>query len=103
MLSTSDLYEFKMSLFDNGEPEEFLLFMRNFNTALAASGILEAGAKIQYLPTLVRREALHHFDLLSDDVESTKTFNINDIIKGLAQYFPPVNSPYIKSAPCTVE
>ena len=52
-LYTSDLYEFKMSLFDNGEPGEFLLFVINFNMTLAASGTLEAGAKYQYLHTLV--------------------------------------------------
>ena len=46
-LSTSDLYEFKMSLFDNGDLEEFLLFVRNFNTTLVASGTLEADAKFQ--------------------------------------------------------
>ena len=52
-LPTSDLYEFKMSLLDNGKPE-FFLFVRNSNMTLAASGTLEAGAKHQYLCTLVR-------------------------------------------------
>ena len=66
--STSDLYEFKMYFFDNGDPEEFLLFMHNLNMTLSASGTLEAGAKIQYLRTLVRREALHQFDSFSADV-----------------------------------
>ena len=46
-LPTSDLYEFKMSLFYNGYPEEFLLFVHNFNMTLAASGTLEAGVKYQ--------------------------------------------------------
>ena len=68
MSPTSDLYEFKMSLFDNGEPEEFLLFVRNFNMTLSLSGMLEEGAKYQYLHTLVRGEALHQFGLLSADV-----------------------------------
>ena len=89
--STSDLYDFKMSLFDNGNPEEFLLFVRDFNMTLAASGALEVGAKIQYLRTLVRREALHQFELLSYEVESTQTLNVDEIIKGLVHYFPPVN------------
>ena len=31
MSQKSDLYEFKSALFDNGDPEEFLLFIRNFN------------------------------------------------------------------------
>ena len=41
MSSTLDLYEFRMSLFDNVETEEFLLFVLNFNMTLAASGTLE--------------------------------------------------------------
>ena len=38
---TSDLYEFRMSLFGHGDPEEFLLFVRNFQTDLAATGTLK--------------------------------------------------------------
>ena len=45
--STSELYYFKMSLFEKGDPGEFLLLVRNFNMNLAASGMLEAGAKNQ--------------------------------------------------------
>ena len=45
--STSDLYEFKMSLFDNVKPEEFLFFVSYFNTTLAVSGKLEIGAEIK--------------------------------------------------------
>ena len=41
----SDLYEFMMDLFDNGDPEKFLLFMQNLNTTLVASGMLVTGAK----------------------------------------------------------
>ena len=52
--ATSDLYDFKMYLFDNGDPEEFLLFMQNFNTTLAASETLMTGAKIQYFCNIVR-------------------------------------------------
>ena len=51
--STSDLYEFKMSLFDHGEPEEFLLFIRNFNMNIEATGTLETDEKIHYLRTLL--------------------------------------------------
>ena len=48
------LYELKMSLFDNGGPEEFLLFVSYFNMTLVASGALEAGIKYQYLCTILR-------------------------------------------------
>ena len=65
--STSDLYEFRMSLFDYVEPEEFLLFMQNFPMNLAATGMLEMEAKVQYICVLVRGEALRHFDLVSSD------------------------------------
>ena len=44
---TSDLYEFKMSLFDNGDPEDYLSLMKNFNMTLVVSGTLETGAKVQ--------------------------------------------------------
>ena len=30
MTEKLDLYEFKMALFDNGDPEELFLFVRNF-------------------------------------------------------------------------
>ena len=46
-------YEFKMDLFDNSEPEEFLFFIRNFNMTLYSSVILKVGVNIQYLLTLV--------------------------------------------------
>ena len=52
--ATSELYEFNIALFDNGNPEEFLLFMKNFNTNIAASGTLATGVKIQYLCTIFR-------------------------------------------------
>ena len=43
----SYLNEFIMALFDNGEPEEFLLFIRNFNVNLKVSGTIVSGVKIQ--------------------------------------------------------
>ena len=43
------MYEFKMALFDNGKPEEFLLFMRNLN----ASGMLTVNENLQYLRNIL--------------------------------------------------
>ena len=42
-----EIHEFKMALFDNGEPEEFLLFIRNLKMTLEASGTIKSDAKIQ--------------------------------------------------------
>ena len=58
---------------------------------LAASVTVVTGAKYQYLHTLVRGEALRQFDSLSAEVEGTKTLNVDYIIRGLSQYFFPVN------------
>ena len=81
-----------MSLFYNGELEEYLLFDCYFNMTLAASGTLEAGAKSQYLRTLVLGEALCQLYLLYADVAGIETPNYDYIIRGLAQYYRPVNS-----------
>ena len=87
---TSDLYEFRMSLVDHGEPEEFLLFVQKFQTTLAASGNIEMEAKVKYLCTLVHGEVLRQFDLVSADVKNTGTQSYVDyLLKGLAWYPPP--------------
>ena len=79
--STLDLYEFKMSLFDHGEPEEFLLL------TLVVTGMQEMDSKLWYICALGRGQALHQFDLLSPDVENIQTLNADYYIKGLALYF----------------
>ena len=73
MSITSELYEFRMSLFDHGEPDEFLLLIWNSKMTLAATETLDMDAKVQYLCTLFRGEALRKFDLMSTDVENTDT------------------------------
>ena len=50
----SDLYKLKMALFDNGDSEEFLLFIRDFNMNIEASGTLMARTNIQYLHMILR-------------------------------------------------
>ena len=97
--SMSYLYEFKISLFEHGDPEKFLLFIRDFNMTLVATETLEMDAKIWYLCTLVRGEALLQFDLLSADVENTETLNVDNCIK-LSVVFFPVN--YISKQKCSM-
>ena len=97
----SDLYELKMYLFDNGELEEFLLLIRNFNMTLKASGTILDGTKIQYLRTLVHGE-LCQFDTLFDEVGSTTSENLTYIIFGLGTYFPLLISCQKKKR-CAVE
>ena len=85
--STSDIYEFKMTLFDHSDPEEFMLLLYEFSMTLATTGALEMDAKIQYLYTPIHGEGLRQFGFLSADVEDTETPNVDYYIKGLASYF----------------
>ena len=83
--STLDIYEFRMSLFKHGKPEELLLFLQIFQMTLAATGTLDTEAKVQYLCTLFHGEALNQFDLMSADVKDTETpLDVDYILKGLA-------------------
>ena len=72
----SDLYEFKMALFDNGDMEEFFLFVRKFNMTLVVSGTLVMVTKVHYIHTLVHGESLYQFDMLSYDVEVTDSLTV---------------------------
>ena len=76
-------YELKTSLFDNGDADKFLLFIRNLNMTIEAPGAFKAGAKIQYLITLVHGEALPQFDALYAEVGSATLENLTSIILGL--------------------
>ena len=90
--STSYPYEFNISLYYNGEPETFFLFVINFNMTIAESGTLEAAVKVQYIRTLVIREALRQFDSLSVDLEIVNLITVKNITKGLPLYFLTVDS-----------
>ena len=81
----SDLYEFKMPLFDNGKPEGFLFFIWEFNMTLEASVMLKSGTKIQYLCTLVHGEELCPVDTLSSEAGSSNPENLTYIILGLGK------------------
>ena len=79
----SDLYDLKTALFDNGDPEEFFLFICNFQIFLEASGTLTARKNIQYLCMILRGEALRQLDMFYVEVGSTAIANLNLIILGL--------------------
>ena len=49
-----DFYKFKMALFYNGEPEDFLLFVWNFKMTINAPVTLADNTKLQYISTILR-------------------------------------------------
>ena len=55
----SDLYEFKMALSENGNSEEFLLFVHNFNMTLEASETLAPDANTLYIRAVFCGLVLH--------------------------------------------
>ena len=89
-----DIYEFKMALFDNGEFDEFLLFMQNSNMMLNESWMLTDNKKLQYIRTIIRGQALHQLDTLCGQVGSTTMSHLNHLVLGLGTYFPPMNTLY---------
>ena len=99
----SGLYEFKIALFLNGNQEKNLLFVRNSNITLKDSGTLDPAAKVQCFCTLVHREVLQKFYLLSAEVESTKYLTVEVIILGLGFYFFLLIFYRRKSAQCAAE
>ena len=72
-----------MDFFENRDPEELLLLMKNLNMTLAASVTLVMGTKIQYFHTLVCGKSLRHFYLLSDDVKCANPLTVKHIILGI--------------------
>ena len=95
------LYDFKMSFFDHGNPEEFVLFVYNFKITLVSTRIQDMDAKIKYLCMLVHLEVLHQFGLSSADVENMNTLSVDYYFKGLSLHYPPVN--LLKKAQCAAE
>ena len=73
----SDLFEFKIALSDNSDPEEFLLFLRNFQMNPEALETLTNSVKIHYLRMLLRGKALQQMGTLSVEVGSTTISHSN--------------------------
>ena len=82
-----DIYGFKLALFDNGDPEEFLLFVRNFQITLEASVLLTSSANIKSICMLLYVEALHQLGTLSVELVCTTMTHVNRIILVLGTYF----------------
>ena len=82
-----DMYEFKISLFDNGNSWESLLFVQNFNIMLEAAGTLGSNSKIQYFRTLLRGELLTKFNTLCLKIGMMIVTHLNQVILGLVMYY----------------
>ena len=57
-----ETYEVKLALFKNGEPEELLIFIRDFRKTLKYMRLIKNIRLSQYLHTLLQGQALLKFD-----------------------------------------
>ena len=86
------MYEFKIDLFDNSEPEEFLFFVQKFKITLEDFRMLADNANLKYICTVLRGKAICLFDTLFVQVGSTTTTHLNQVLFGLGTYFFHQNS-----------
>ena len=91
-LDKSEMYDFIMTLFENGELEYFLLFHIKYRMTLDASETLTVDAKIQYIHTFLHGEALREFETLCVHIGNMTTLHLNRILLGLGIYIFPINS-----------
>ena len=84
---TSEMYEFKIDLFDNGDTEEFLLFQRNYQITIESTGSITMGEKIQYVHTWLLGEYLLGYETLYKQTGNSNTTHLNQILFGLGTYF----------------
>ena len=86
-----DMYEFKMDLFDNCKPEQFLLLVSNIKMELEVSGIITSNTKLQFLCNLLFGKSLCKFETLCLKIWSMTMTHLNQVILGLGLYSPPLN------------
>ena len=60
-----ETYKFKMTIFEDGRPEDLLQFLNNFNKVIDGTGMTTVTERIYFICTLLRGEALHEFDNLA--------------------------------------
>ena len=60
-LAMSETYNINMSIFEDGQQEEFLALLKNFIIAIYGTGTTLLSGRINYLFMMLRREALREF------------------------------------------
>ena len=85
--STSETYKLKMTTFENEQPEDFLMLMNNFKTAIEGTGTISVAGRINYLHTMLRGEALKEFDKFVSQNNGTTNAHLNHIQEVLLGYF----------------
>ena len=72
-----------MAVFENGQPEELLGFLKNFRKAIDGTGTTAVARRINYLRTILCGEALWEFDGLTSQNNGTTNAYLKEIQQGL--------------------
>ena len=104
-LSNANLetYKLNIAMFEHGQPEEFLMLMKNFKNAVDGTEIKLETRMINYLHTLFHGEALWKFDKLVIQNTGTSNAHLKFIQEGLLGYLPWLTPFPSRSAWCTMQ
>ena len=81
-----------MLLFENSEPEEFLLLLHNVYMLIEASVVITADGTIQYLYTMFCWKALNGFENFLGHIGHTTNIFLDNIILVLGIYIFSINA-----------
>ena len=87
--ATSETYKLKVQTFANSKPEEFLQNTKDFKTGIYGTVTTSVPGKIQFLRTMLHREAPREFDVITSQIGSTNNTHLKQINEGLLSYPPP--------------
>ena len=87
----SETYKVNMNTLDDGQPEEFLSLLRNFNIATDGTGTTTPYSWINYLRAMLRGQALRGFDKLQSQYVDATDNHLKLIQEGLLEYIFPID------------
>ena len=90
-LAASKTYNINMNTLDDGQPEEFLSLLKNFNNATDGTGATNSSGRINYLHMMLRGHSLKVFDELHSKYGSSTNNHLKLIQEGLIEYFFPIS------------
>ena len=85
--AASETYNINMNTFDDGQPEEFLSLLRNYNIATNGTGTTTPSSWINYLRTMLCGQALREFDKIQSQYGGATNNYLNIIQEVLLEYF----------------
>ena len=81
--AASEKYNVNMNTFNDGQPEEFLSLLINFNTTTDGTGSTTPSCHINYLHTILRGQALRELDELQSQYGGATNKHLKLIKEGL--------------------